>query len=259
MFICDWQAAESAGRKPITSRPTTSTASSEEESESESEEPEEETNNYKYVPNSSTSPMKTLNMSQSHQILMDGTALSNPSPDSKKLFGIARQAPPSKTTSALASSPNHVVRTNQTLEPQKPVALVSPPNPSATKVDRNTELARWMGKSPPAVNNMSNGTPAHSAPVESADNSIKVQPIAGSQQPFQGLFAQLKRSSVDTAPTGPLSKRVAWHCEKTCNDNNVYFCIIVTLGNFFLCIYENYEGFCRHKWNIYWPLCNILL
>lgn len=160
---------------------------------------------------------RSLSMSQSQQILMDGPDMAD-SPAARGMFGIARRQSTSQTSQPnydIASSLN--VTTNQN-SPKlngnisedsadlKSPSMLSPG--SANRGDRNTDLARWLGKSPaaPKTDQTPNGT---SSLISSTENNIKVQPISKPAQPFQGLFAQLKRGSTDSSPTEPALKRVA--------------------------------------------------
>lgn len=191
--------------------------------ESESSESEEETTTGNDILNfvmSHNSTSKPLTMSQSQQILMD-TPISNTSSPARGMFGIARRQSTSQTSQPnydiAATSHSHVTtqeidttngHTSEDTASIKSPSLLSPPN-SGNRLDRSTELARWMGKSPastPKTELENNGTDIDHA----INDNVKVQAIIKPPQaPFQGLFAQLKRSSVDTSPTEPPFKRVA--------------------------------------------------
>lgn len=162
----------------------------------------------------------SLSMSQSQQILMDGPDIANGgSPAARGMFGIARRQSTSQTSNYDIASSLSVTVNNQnspklngdTSEDSaaglKSPSMLSPPPTSSSRGDRNTDVARWMGKSPaPSKNDQtSNGTYPH---INSADNDVKVQHINKPQQPFQGLFAQLKRGPEGSTSEPPL-KRVA--------------------------------------------------
>lgn len=184
-------------------------------------------NLYNFVMSNNPPSPKSLSMSQSHQILTGGPG-NGSSTHSKLLFGIARRNSPanqiSNTSAHSVTSPVHTPeRTNGTSaasEEMKSPTLLSPTHSSSgSKVDRTTELARWMGKSPePPRTNTTSSVISNGAPLANnvrVENIIKVQPITVAtsrpSQPFQGLFAQLKKSSVDSggAPGAPMYKRVA--------------------------------------------------
>lgn len=164
------------------------------------------------------SSSQSLTLSQSHQILMDTPVANNASP-SRVVFGIARRASSHSQSynSPQAATPSQADRVTDscaTSADRKP-SLLSPPSSGNSRVDKSVELARWMGKSPVA-NTISNGN-AHSGakPLllqthnSMIDSELKIQPISRPQQPFHGLFAELKRGSTDTAPSEPMFKRVA--------------------------------------------------
>ncbi|XP_067937082.1 chromatin remodeling regulator CECR2-like [Watersipora subatra] len=183
------------------------------EESSESDQPDESSNSYNLIA-SSNPPARTnsYDMSQSQQILMD-TSPHNVPTDSKLLFGIARHnsANSHLSTQHAGTPPRQAeLSEHKPSEKSKHISLLSPTHSLATRGDRGMELARWMGKSPPLTTTISNGTTAITSQHNpSSNNGLKFEQNSVPEEPFQGLVAQLKRSSVDTAPTGPTYKRVA--------------------------------------------------
>lgn len=156
---------------------------------------------------STLSSRAPLSLSQSHQILTEAGSTNNVSPSSRVLFGIARRA---SSHSSPPVTPSHLETGSESSKETGKNTLISPRLSGGLRVDKSTELARWMGKSP-VGNNLTDG--GASLPLQTqtsvTNNELKIEPINKPQGQFNGLFTNLKRSSVDTAINGPLYKRVA--------------------------------------------------
>jgi len=168
--------------------------------------------------NASSQASRLLAMSQSQQILTDMPLPStNPS---GRVFGIARSnslTNVQNTSNGISSmstldvKPSHMCeKTGDTSSLTKhPNSVQSPDSGSGNRGDRSANIARWLSKS-----NSSSGSNGFTSPPlqqsNGGDNNIvKVQEITRPQQPFEGLVAQLKRSSVENVTSAPPCKRVA--------------------------------------------------
>lgn len=154
----------------------------------------------------------------------------NPAVDGR-VFGIARRVSSSSPSHNTITSP--VINRNQTSQPPAPAqapaqapfqqaGLSTPDSGRAAEntaaagaahisnnwTDKSVELARWMGKSP-LDNRSTNGEISSNG----KDDVLKIERLTGNTikptgQPFEGLVAQLKRSSGEVPSTAPPYKRV---------------------------------------------------